>query len=159
MKVLLVSDSHGRVDRLMALFEKAQKAQVKHVIHAGDFAVEAVDKIFAKFPDINFYIAQGNCDVNEAVLEKVRLLKNCRLMLVVQVELEGIVFVVSHIKGMAQNKVKGKIDFFCHGHTHRVKIQKRDGFVVLNPGALCEDGGFFLIETSSLEVRRFLVGF
>lgn len=159
MKVLLLSDSHGRVDRLEKLFEKAQKAKVKHVIHAGDFAVYGVDEIFAKFPEINFYIARGNCDVNEDILEKIRLLKNCVLKEVLEMKLDGIDFAVSHIEGISQNKIKDKIDFFCHGHTHRSKIQKRDGFMVLNPGALCEDSGFFLIETSLLKVHRFLLGF
>lgn len=158
MNLILVSDSHGRIDLLEKLCEKASGAGIKHIIHAGDLVVYGVEDVFAKYPEIHFYIAQGNCDVNEEVLDKIRSLKNCTLKEVIEVELEGVKFAVSHIEGVAQSQLQGKADVFCHGHTHRAKQETREGFKVLNPGALCEGQTFFLISLPSLEANLLNIG-
>jgi len=159
MQIILLSDSHGRTDRLEKLFHEAEKLQIKHIIHAGDFAVYDVEKIFAAHPKINFYIAKGNCDVNPEVLEKIQKLPNCILSEIVNLELEGIKFSVSHIEGFPKSKLKKNTDIFCHGHTHRTKIEEHEGFKVLNPGALCEDSGFFIISLPKVKIKRFKIKF
>ncbi|MCK5460512.1 metallophosphoesterase family protein [Candidatus Gracilibacteria bacterium] len=158
MNIILVSDSHGRIDLLEKLCEKASQAKIKHIIHAGDLVVYDVEKIFAKYPDITFHIAKGNADVNEEVLDKIKKLKNCMLKEVIEVEFEGVHFAISHIEGVAQSQLQGTADVFCHGHTHRAKQEERDGFKVLNPGALCEGGGFFLINLPSLKIKLLNIG-
>jgi len=59
MKVAIVSDSHGAVDRLEILFQKLQAGGITHVIHAGDFVVYSVVDIFKKFSDLKIYVSRG----------------------------------------------------------------------------------------------------
>ena len=129
MKVAIVSDSHGAVDRLEVLFQKLQAGGITHVIHAGDFAVYPVVDIFKKFPDLKVYVSRGNCDVNDELVTEIDALPNVKVAEVVTVEWEGIKIAASHYEGIAQNVLQErKVDVFCHGHTHRAKVEERDGF-------------------------------
>ena len=156
MKVAIVSDSHGSIDRLGLVLFHLEDAGVKHVIHVGDFLVYGIVEVFQNHPDIRFHISLGNCDVNEMILSELRGLSNVVAHEVVKLELEDKIIVASHIEGVAQNVyAKEKVDVYCHGHTHRSKAVKRDGIVVLNPGALCEDGKYFLLTLPELTVEQY----
>ncbi len=158
MKLAIVSDSHGAIDRLDTLLANLKKAGVKHLLHGGDFAVYGVTEIFAKYPEIKIWIAQGNADVNEEILDAVRALPNVEMKEVVQFELEGIKIAASHIEGVAEGALRDqKVDIFIHGHTHRAKAEKRDEKTILNPGALVEDGKYFLCSLPNLELVQLSV--
>ena len=158
MYIAIVSDTHGSIDRLDQILKNLKEAGIKHLIHAGDGIVYGIEEVFAKYPEIHIYYSLGNCDVNEEIIEKLENMPHVQIRDVIKLKLEKLTIGVSHIEGMAQNKLKGQnIDIFCHGHTHRPKAEKRDGKVILNPGALCEDGNYFLLNLPELklEVRNF----
>ncbi len=155
MKIAIVADSHGSIDRLDSLLANLKKAGVFHLLHAGDFAVYGVEDIFCKYPEIKIYVSQGNCDVNEELLSELNELPNVMIQEVIMCEIEGIKFGISHIEGIAGGVLsKEKIDIFCHGHTHRAKVEKKDGKVFLNPGALSEDGRYFLLSLPDLKLEQ-----
>ena len=155
MQIALVSDTHGRIDRLEILLENLQKNNINTVIHAGDMAVYGVEKIFEKFEKINFYIAQGNCDVNFEIINAIKKLPNCVIQEVIYEKFCDVNIGVSHIPGIAQKKLsEKKVDIFCHGHTHREQMEKINNSFILNPGALCEDGNFFVIDLPKINVLR-----
>lgn len=146
MQITIISDSHGSVDRLEQVLSYLKKVKIKHLIHAGDGIVYGIEKIFAKYPEINIYYALGNCDVNPEIISELEHMSHVTIQEVIQIELENIKIGISHIEGIAQNKLKNeKIDIYCHGHTHCQKAENRDGKVILNPGALTEDGKYFLL--------------
>jgi putative phosphoesterase len=154
MKIALISDSHGSKDRLDQFFTNAQQANIRHIIHAGDFAVYDVDKIFAKYPDIQFYIARGNCDVNDEIISLIKNLPHCHLQEVLYFEISEVKFGASHIEGVAQSVLKDKkIDVYCHGHTHRMKTQNRNNAFVLNPGSLQDSGTGLIIDLPSMQIK------
>ena len=157
MKLAIVADSHGRFDRLGRLLARLEEEGVSHLIHAGDGAVYELVDVFSKYPNIKIYFALGNCDVNPEVIEKLDELANVEIQEVVQVNFDDIKIGVSHIEGVAEEQLRNeKIRIFCHGHTHRRKTEERDGKIILNPGALTEDGSYFVLElpTMKLEQRR-----
>jgi len=160
MKLAIVSDSHGSLDRLESVMSVLDEEDISHLLHLGDFLNYGVEEIFQNYPDISVSIARGNCDVNEELSEKINALENVSMKDVLDLELEGIRLAASHIEGVAQSEIKEKdrVDIFCHGHTHRKKIEKTNKNLRLNPGALCEDGVYFVLELPSMEIEERIVG-
>lgn len=158
MQLALLADSHGSLDRLDQALSNIENADIKHVIHAGDGLVYGLEAILAKYPKLNIYYALGNCDVNPELIAMLEKMSHVTIREVIRLELEDFKIGVSHIEGIAQNQLRDqKIDIFCHGHTHRPKAEKREGKIILNPGALTEDGNYFVLTLPELqlEVRRF----
>ena len=168
MKIAIMSDSHGALDRLEQSFANIQKAGIKNVLHAGDFLEEGVVEIFAGFPDLNFFIAIGNNDVNQERLAELQKLPNVKIDEVVFAEFGKYKIAISHYDGVAEGKYqppnlppcgrkKGKrenIDIFIHGHTHRPALVRRGKSVMLNPGALCDDGYYLVLDLETMKGRR-----
>lgn len=153
--LIIVADSHGSIDRLKNLYKNIDQKNITYVLHCGDCFVYGFEDILASYPHIHTWIARGNCDTNPEIEEKVQKLKNVTCQEVLHLELKGIPIGASHIQGIAQNKLKNKpIEIFCHGHTHRLKIEKNDKKIVLNPGALTEDGTYFLLSLPDLTLKK-----
>jgi len=138
------------------------EANITHLLHVGDFAVYDIEKLFACYPQIQIFIARGNCDVNEEIITAVQKLPNCTIAEIINLELSGIKIVASHIEN-AIKKLPQKnssfndrenIDVFCYGHTHRTRLEKQGKKLILNPGALCEDGRYFLLTLPELKVEQ-----
>ena len=158
MKIAIVADSHGSLDRLSEVLENLNNAGIKHLIHAGDGINYGIEEIFQKYPEIQIYYSQGNCDVNQELLEEINKLNNCEIKDVIFTEIEDVKIGVSHVEGIAESLLKNEaVRIFCHGHTHRAKVEERDQKMILNPGALMEDGKYFLLnlETFDIEQKRF----
>lgn len=154
MQIAILSDSHGSLDRLEEVLKSLQQVKIKYLIHAGDGLSYGIEEIFAQYPDIQIYYSLGNCDVNSELLAKLQKLKNVTINNVLDFEIENITFSVSHIEGIAESMLKNKkIDVFVHGHTHRAKVDRQESRLILNPGALCEDGKYFLLSLPDLKIE------
>ena len=170
MKIAIMSDSHGALDRLEQAFTNIQKAGIKNVLHAGDFLEEGVVEIFAGFPELNFFIAIGNNDVNQERLEKLKKLHNVKINEVVFAKFGKYKIAISHYDGVAEAKSREilaltpalsprereqkEVDIFIHGHTHRPALVRRGKSVMLNPGALCDDGYYLVLDLETMKGRR-----
>lgn len=151
MNIAILSDSHGSLDRLSELLENLQAAGIREVIHAGDFAVGRVVELFQKFPEINFHIARGNCDVNEETLAAVRELPNIELGEIIKTEIDGVGLVAAHKKAdLAGSEAR----IIISGHTHVPEIKSVGKKLFLNPGSLMDDGEYLLVDLDSLKVER-----
>ena len=58
MKILIVSDSHSRLDNLMKIWEKEVP---DIVISAGDYSKD-VEELSYVYESYKYYIVRGNCD-------------------------------------------------------------------------------------------------
>lgn len=157
MKIAIISDSHGSIDRLKSVFINTSKEGIKNILHAGDFLEEGVVKIFAGFSELNFFIAIGNNDVNKERLEKLKRLSNVEIAEVVFCQLGKYNIAISHYDGVAEVKsreISQKVDIFIHGHTHRPTVVRRGKSTMLNPGALCEDGKCVILDLETMKGKR-----
>ena len=170
MKIAIISDSHGAIDRLEQVFSNCQQAGIKHILHAGDFLVDGVVEIFAGFPKLNFFIAIGNNDVNQELLAELKKLDNIQLAEVVFAKFGKYQIAISHYDGIAEKyftqkdltptlsskerELKENIDIFIHGHTHRPTVVRRGKSTMLNPGALCEDGHYVVLDLETMKGQR-----
>lgn len=151
MNIAILSDSHGGLDRLDAALSNLVAGGVRYVLHAGDFAVYDIQELLAKYPQVHFFIARGNCDINEEVLGKVARLDNVELTEIIETEIDGVQFAIAHRK---EDLTEKTAHVYISGHTHIPKITKRGSQLWLNPGSLFEDNRYFLLDTNTLGVRQ-----
>ncbi len=129
MRVGILSDSH--VSSLSPeIVEKLKSLNLNLIIHCGDYTgVHVVHQLQALG---NFYGVAGNMDP----LEIRTILKEKELIVT-----EGKKFGIYHGHGIfffdkgLKSKFEGeRIDIYVHGHTHRLRKEKKGGVYYLNPG-------------------------
>ena len=154
MKLAVISDSHYAIDQLEKLLKFLKREKIQHLAHAGDLVTKGVGDLFRQFPEINCCIAIGNCDYGEELVT-LNNLPHVMIDTVVQFELEGKHFAISHQDGIAQRALTGQsVDVFFHGHTHITRIDDHLHPMIINPGSLMDGHGFLLLDVPSLKVDR-----
>lgn len=152
MKILVVSDTHGRTSHVEYLIKKLKSYELTHIIHCGD-CIEDAKYIEHLFPELIMHKVAGNCDgysVGGTLLEFI----------------DGVPIMITH--GHKQH-VKFSyeemwIDAIAHeaklavfGHTHIAHLERKDGVILLNPGSMSlpKDGhlpAFAIIEIKKGEI-------
>ncbi len=157
MQIAIISDSHYVVDRVRQLLIHLEESGIKHLIHAGDFIGNNIEKVFADFPDISAWIARGNCDNERTVIDRLQKLSHVTVGDLLRFDLESKRFLVTHIPGMALNALKKQhSDIVIHGHTHIPRMEKYNQALLLNPGSLMDGDGYMILEVPELTVERHL---
>lgn len=128
VKILILSDSHGRVSNLL---DAVDREKPDRVFHLGDLIRDTED-LMALYPEIPIHRVVGNCDGWSAGAEEL------------EVTLEGVRFLLVHghdqraksgIAGLLQAGWARKADVVCFGHTHQPYLElQRDGMWLVNPG-------------------------
>ena len=131
MRILVISDSHGRTSRIEQAIEKHKDA--KHIFFLGDCVRDIEDYPFI-YPDRTFHIVSGNCDYS-SVFKSVDtvVLENKKIFFAHGHHLS----VKSGITRLKQFAEVEKADIVLYGHTHIAKTEYADGIYFVNPGSLC----------------------
>lgn len=132
MRILVVSDTHGRFGALYNVIQSQPNAEV--VIHLGD-VIDDLERIRPDFPDRMMVCVPGNCDF---------FLRNRPPEFdTLRVEGKTIFFTHGHIyhvkRGdelLEQAARSRNADICLFGHTHSPLCEYRDGLYMLNPGSL-----------------------
>lgn len=129
MKVLIVSDTHGRNGGYLDLLENSEKMDM--VIHCGD--VEGSEYLISESSGCKTVIVQGNNDYFSD-LPKEMIVKLGKYKALVT---HGHAYYVNmgH-EHLVREAKKRKVDMVIYGHTHRPVIAEENGILVLNPGSL-----------------------
>lgn len=129
MKILIVSDTHGRNNGYLELLEQNEKFDM--VIHCGD--VEGSEYLISEAAGCKTILVQGNNDFFSD-LPKEAVVKIGKYKALVT---HGHPYYVNmgheHLVREAKRR---KMDMVIYGHTHRPVIAKENGILVLNPGSL-----------------------
>jgi putative phosphoesterase len=124
LKVLVVSDSHGKANLLKQIVER-EKAD--HVIHCGDFCTEKHE-----LPKVNMTVVRGNCDWEKVAMEE-------------RWNGAGLRLYITHghrynVKATPMPlRYRGEevgADIICFGHTHIPVAELVEGRLYLNPGSI-----------------------
>ncbi len=150
-KVAIISDSHGALDRLGEALANLESGKIREIIHAGDFALGEIVKLLQKFPNLNFRIAIGNCDVDEETLAKIQELPNVKLAKILEFEIEERKFAVAHRSEDLREIENAEI--LISGHTHVPHIEKIHGKLFVNPGSLMDGGKYILLDLKNLTIE------
>ena len=83
--------------------------------------------------------------MDQELMDGLRALPGVEFANVITFGFGGQVYGMSHYDGVAEDKLHGKkVDVWIHGHTHKAAAEKRGNSVMINPGALYEDGKYIL---------------
>lgn len=139
MKILVVSDSHENLEKLIEIFD-FENPQI--VICAGDCALDFEELSYVK-ENAHYYIVRGNCDIyNDSFLD------------VLSFSIKNYNFFLTH--GHVQNVKKNlfllkkeaeetKADIVIFGHTHLQHYDKTNNIFYFNPG-FAKIGEYGIIE-------------
>lgn len=129
-RILLISDSHGRISRVDKLFERIDAFD--YVFFLGDGAEDF--RLYSYAYPAKVEIIKGNCD---------HFYSDYPPLIVTTVE--EVTFLLTHghnyhvkqglelLKEEAQRK---GADVVCFGHTHKMIDKEIDGIRFINPGSL-----------------------
>lgn len=136
MKILVISDTHGKIDEALNLIKNMDKPEL--IIHLGDY-VEDGEKI-EKETGIKVELVRGNGDIFNRKYEDDRLLEigGKRIFLT-----HGHKYRVKyHILNLLYKAEELKADIALFGHTHVPLIVKEDSIMVMNPGSISFPRGY-----------------
>lgn len=137
MLIGILSDSHGRFDRVRRAMEVFDRLSVAHVFHCGDVGGPAVfDEMVGR--DCTF--VWGNTDdsaaVTPAYLKAVGLRPPGAVPARIDLAGKRIAVFHGHEPGFENAAKLLDVDYIFHGHTHRAADTRRNGVRIINPGAL-----------------------
>lgn len=128
MKILIVSDTHGRDNNLREIIKKV--SPIDMLIHLGDYCGSAKD--IENMVECPVHLIAGNNDwSSEYPREKMITIGKHRIFMThghkyrVGYGLDNLVY-----KGMEENA-----DIVMFGHTHVPLIKYEDGITIVNPGS------------------------
>lgn len=129
MKILIVSDTHGKNETYLQLVERL--APLDMVIHCGD--IEGSEYLIAQAAECPVQMVTGNNDFfSDLPAEKEFLIGKQKVWLT-----HGHTYYVSmgneHLKREA--RARG-VDIVMYGHTHRPVIDRDLDLIAVNPGSL-----------------------
>ncbi len=130
MKILLVSDSHGKFNRLHKIYKKEN---ADYVMFAGDYSNDCIELSYVE-DNAEYLIVKGNCDIEdyanptmiESKIDKYKIL-------LTHGHLHGVKKTYTLLLNDAKN---AKADVVVFGHTHIPYFEIHDGIYLINPGAV-----------------------
>lgn len=132
MKVLIISDSHGKNDDVKQVIE--QVGDVDMMLHLGD--VERGDdyiRSIARCPEDQVYFVSGNNDYNLDLPYERELTICGRKVFMTHGHRFYVNGGVDHLREYAKEM---HYDIAMYGHTHRPYLEQGDDLTILNPGSI-----------------------
>ena len=146
MKYMFASDIHGSAYCCKKMLEAYQKEQADRLVLLGDllyhgprndlpreYAPKEVIKMLNDKKN-EIYAVRGNCEaeVDQMVLEFPVMADYCILAV------DGLTFYATHGHVYNQDHLPPMKsgDILIHGHTHVLKAEQREGYILLNPGSV-----------------------
>lgn len=130
MKVLIVSDSHGKNQYLHKAIE--QVAPIDLLIHLGDIECEA--EYIRSIAPCPLEIVAGNNDFINFDIPREKILKIGRYkVMITHGHRYDVYYNTSTIREIA---MENKIDIVMFGHTHVPMITFQDNIWLINPGSI-----------------------
>ena len=136
-KILVASDSHGRVDMLMEAISRNPDLDAVIFLGDGISDMEFVSQYF-RARACAWYAVKGNCDFErifrDAPLEKTQLLEiGGKRILYTHGDAYGVKLGMEELYSLAE---RSRADIVLYGHTHRRSEEYRFGKYFVNPGSL-----------------------
>lgn len=129
MKILIVSDTHGKNDAYLELVE--QESPLDMVIHCGD--IEGSEYLMAEAAGCPIQMVTGNNDFfSDLPAEKEFPIGKYKIWLT-----HGHTYYVSMSNEYIKREARARgVDVVMYGHTHRPVLDIEDDLITLNPGSL-----------------------
>ncbi len=130
MKIVVFSDSHGKLE---AMKQVTKKENPDRIFHLGDCERDAA-RLHSFFPDIPLDGVPGNCDFGDSPHTKLLIINGKKIMLT-----HGHDFnVKASFLRIAYEAQERGADAVFFGHTHRAFYENNNGVLLFNPGSVGE---------------------
>ena len=133
MKLLIFSDSHGRLDAMRRI---ARREAPERIVHLGDYASDAL-ALAREFPEIPVSFVPGNCDGRTPYPDTLVETYEGVTLFMTHGHRYGVKRDLLHLS-LAARESGAAIALF--GHTHMPLLERDGELLLLNPGA-CQDRG------------------
>ena len=146
MKIFVASDIHGSAFYCRKMLEAYKESKADRLLLLGDILYHgprndlpkeyAPKEVIAMLNPLKqeIYAVRGNCEaeVDQMVLEFPVMADYCILAI------DGKTFYATHGHVYNQNNLPPLCegDILIHGHTHVLKAEQMDGYILLNPGSV-----------------------
>ena len=140
MRVLVVSDIHGRASRLHQAIE--QQPTARHVIFLGD-GLRQVEDVVDLHPDRVFYTVPGNCDFGAGGIPVRQETLGGKRFYFTHGHLHDVKYTLYRLDLAAR---EAGADIALFGHTHVPYREYADGLHLLNPGSLGYGGTYGYVD-------------
>lgn len=129
MKILVISDSHGRNDDIKDVLR--QVGHIDMLIHCGD--VERGDEYVRSLVDCPVYMVAGNNDYDLDLPDTEFFKLGNHKVLLTHGHRYSVFRDVSKLRAFAE---KNEADIVMFGHTHRPYLEIGEDMTILNPGSI-----------------------
>ena len=129
MKVLIISDTHRKLNNLELVLEREQPIDL--LIHLGD--AEGQEDEISAMAECPMYIVSGNSDFFSTLPQEEEIMVGKYKILITH---GHYYYVNAGIVDIRKEAMGRGCDAVMFGHTHRPVIDYAKGVVVLNPGSL-----------------------
>lgn len=130
MKILVFSDSHGR---MLGMYDVIERESPHAIIHLGDCVEDARD-LARSYPHLALWYVRGNNDYEpDAPLFEVIAPGGVRMYLS-HGHMERASF--SSVGNLPRRAREAGCEIALYGHTHRLQEEAVGGVLVLNPGSI-----------------------
>lgn len=128
MKVLVISDSHGRLENFEKVWEKENDC--RYFLHCGD--IEGDEERFQKLPCPIAMVA-GNMDFFSPLERELVIEQYGHRILLVHGNRER---VGEDLQVLLYKALQNRCDVVCFGHTHVPLYTVQEGVTFVNPGSI-----------------------
>ena len=139
MRILVLSDSHGRVTPME---EALEAVRPQRIFHLGDGWADARE-LHRRYPAIPLHQVAGNCDYRPGALEEETLLLEGQRILLCHGHRFGVKTSLLQAGFAAEER---QLDAFLFGHTHQPFHDRRGRCTFLNPGSIGYGGSFAVLD-------------
>lgn len=129
MKILIVSDTHGRDSNLEAVV--SEETPFDYLIHCGD--VEGREFFIEALAECPCCIVAGNNDFFSDLPREEEIELAGKRILVTHGHYYGVSMDLYSLVDEAQDR---NCQIVMFGHTHKPVVMEKDGILVINPGSL-----------------------
>ena len=133
MKILVISDTHGDIEKAEEVIRKNK--DISLIIHLGDYFRDA-QKLSGMFPEIPVEYIYGNSDfiIEDTPAEKMLEYKGKRIFIT-----HGHRYSVKWDYDKLYKKAEEmNADLLLFGHTHVADIVEKEAYFVVNPGSISD---------------------
>lgn len=129
MKILIVSDTHGRLENLERVIEMTKP--IDALIHLGD--VEGQEDYIRRLVPCATYMVSGNNDFFSMLPRELEFELGKYKVLITHGHYYYVSLNTEELRRQARSRGK---DIVMFGHTHKPYLDTEDGITILNPGSL-----------------------
>jgi hypothetical protein len=131
MKILIISDSHGKLSILEKVIEKEKP---KIVIFCGDF-IRDIENLEYFYTEIVFIKVRGNCDFDAYEIEDEIIINIGKDKILIT---HGHLYDVKNNLSSIEKKARqNNVNIVIFGHTHKPYLNKtKNNIILFNPGAI-----------------------